>query len=104
MPRDTVAVPQQMQRLVGGADRQSLQAIVAHALLTTRATTVCQFHPQVIIRVGDDAAETHAYFRATKVIKGDGTTWEHEALNKEISRQLGEAADGVCPECAALQH
>jgi hypothetical protein len=41
--------------------------------------------------VGDDAAETHAYVRATKVIKSDGTTWEHEALHKEINHQLDEA-------------
>jgi hypothetical protein len=27
----------------------------------------------------------------------------HEVLHEEINRQLGEAADGVCPECAALQ-
>jgi hypothetical protein len=46
--------------------------------------------------------KTHAYVRATKVIKSDGTTWEHEALHKEINRQLDEAADGVCSECAAL--
>jgi hypothetical protein len=44
------------------------------------------------------------YVRVTKVIKSDGTTWEHEALHKEINRQLDGAADGVCPECAARQH
>jgi hypothetical protein len=98
MPRDTVAVPQQMQRLVGGADRQSLQAIVAHALLTTRATTVCQFHPQVIIRVGDDAAETHAFYRAKNAAKA--TKWSHGSLEKEIARQLAAAADRVCPHCS----
>lgn len=80
-----------------------LASVVRYALTTTRATAICPFHLNETIRVGDDAAETHAYVRATKVVKSDGTTWEHEALNKEISRQLHEAADGVCPECAALQ-
>jgi hypothetical protein len=81
-----------------------LASVVRHALTTARATANCPFHDNVTIRVGDDAAETHAYVRATKVIKSDGKTWEHEALHKEINRQLDEAADGVCPECAALQH
>jgi hypothetical protein len=81
-----------------------LASVVRYALTTTRATAVCPFHLNVTIRVGDDAAETHAFFRAAKVVKSDGTTWEHEALNKEMGRQLGEAADGVCPECAAPLH
>jgi hypothetical protein len=79
-----------------------LASVVRYALTTVRATAICPFHDNVTIRVGDDAAETHAYVRATKVIKSDGTSWEHEALHKEINRQLDEAADGVCPECAAL--
>ena len=78
-----------------------LASVVRYALTTARATANCPFHDNVTVRVGDDAAET---VRATKVIKNDGTTWEHEALHKEISRQLDEAVDGVCPECAALQH
>jgi hypothetical protein len=53
-----------------------------------------------MIHVGDNAAETHAYFRARKIGKSDGTTWEHDELENEIEQ---EAADGVCPECAALQ-
>jgi hypothetical protein len=81
-----------------------LASVVRYALTTTRAIVICPFHDNVTIRVGDDAAETHAYVRATKVIKSDRTTWEHEALHKEINRQLGEAANGVCPECVALQH
>jgi hypothetical protein len=36
-------------------------------LATTRATAICPFHDNVTIRVGDDAAETHAYVRATKI-------------------------------------
>jgi hypothetical protein len=75
---------------------------VRHALLTTRATAVCPFHPEVIIRVGDDAAETHAYYRARNMIDSDGTCGEHEDVMDEISRQLTDAADGVCPRCAHL--
>jgi hypothetical protein len=80
-----------------------LVSVVRYALTTTHATAICPFHRNVTIRVGDCAEETHAFVRATKVIKSDGTTWEHEALNKELSRQLHEAADGVCPECAAIR-
>jgi hypothetical protein len=81
-----------------------LASVVRYALTTSARQRFARFHDSVTIRVGDDAAETHAYVRATKVIKSDGTTWEHEALHKEINRQLDEAADGVYPECAVLQH
>jgi hypothetical protein len=81
-----------------------LASAVRYSLVTTRALAVCPFHETVTIRVGDDAAESHAYVRASKIVKSDGTTWEHEVLREEISRQLSDAADGVCPECAALPH
>ena len=42
-----------------------LASVVRYALTTTRATVICPFHDNVTIRVGDDAAETHAYVRAT---------------------------------------
>ena len=76
-----------------------LTAAVRHALETTRATAACPFHWDVIIRVGDDAAESHAFERVKKIIKSDGTTWPSEALREEFRRQLGEAADGQCPLC-----
>ena len=67
-----------------GAD--NLQLAVRHALLTTRATAVCPFHPDVTIRVGDDAAETHAFYRARNLVKSDGTGWDHAVLVEEIAR------------------
>jgi hypothetical protein len=76
-----------------------LTAAVRHALETTRATAVCPFHWDVIIRVGDDAAENHAFGRAKGIVRSDGTTWALEALRAEFKRQLGEAADGQCPLC-----
>jgi len=82
----------------------NLQKLVCFALFTTHATTLCPFHPEVTIRVGDAAAETHACYRARNVIKSDGTSWDHEELMDEIARQLTDAADGVCPRCANLQH
>jgi hypothetical protein len=82
----------------GHAD--NLVSAVHYALETTRAIAVCPFHTSVIIRVGDDAAEGHAYGRAREIVKSDSTTWERELLLEEISRQLGDAADGACPECA----
>ena len=78
-----------------------IASVVRYALTTTRATAICPFHDNVTIRVGDDAAETHAYVRATKVVKSDGTSWKREALSEELERQLVEAADRVCPQCTA---
>jgi hypothetical protein len=78
----------------------NLASAVRYALETTRATAVCPFHADVTIRVGDDAAETHAYIRAHRSVKSDGTTWEREVLLEEIKRQLSDAADGCCPHCA----
>ena len=79
----------------------NLQLAVRHALLTTRATAVCPFHPDVTIRIGDDAAETHAFYRARNLVKSDGTGWDHAVLMEEIARQLADAADRVCPECVS---
>jgi hypothetical protein len=81
-----------------------LAAVVRSALASTRATAICPFHPGIIVRVGDEAAETHAYCRARRIIKSDDTTWGHDELEDEMKRQLEEAADGVCPECAALHN
>ena len=83
-------------------DAGNLQSAVRYALLTTRAMAVCPFHPDVIIRVGDDNAETHAYYRARNIIKSDGTCWGHDDLIHEIARQLAHAADGVCPQCELI--
>lgn len=82
-------------------DADELTAAVRHALETTRATAACPFHWDVIIRVGDDAAESHAFERAKRTIRSDGTTWPSEALRAEFKRQLGEAADGQCPLCGS---
>ena len=87
----------------GNSWTDDLAAVVRRALASTRATAICPFHGTVIIRVGDNAAETHTHFRARRIGKSDGTTWEHDELENEIKRQLEEAADGVCPKCAALQ-
>ena len=82
------------------AEADNLEAAVRKVLLTTRATTVCPFHCDVTIRVGDDAAETHAFYRACNLVKNDGTGWNHKLLADEIGHQLTEAADGVCPWCS----
>jgi hypothetical protein len=88
--------------VLGATSNDDLQALVRHSLLTTRANAICPCHPEVIIRVGDDAAETHAYYRPRNMIKSDGTSWEHEDLMDEIACQLADAADGACPRCAHL--
>ena len=73
------------------------KAVVREALMSTRAVTVCPFHPDVTIRIGDDAAETHASHRLTSI---DDASWGHDARLVEMARQLGECADGVCPRCS----
>lgn len=78
----------------------NLDSAVRYALETTRATAVCPFHSDVTIRVGDDAAESHAFARARKIIKSDGTMWGRGVLMEEIKRQLADAADGDCLQCA----
>lgn len=86
------------------ADADDLESAVRNALSTTRATAACPFHPDVTIRVGDDAAETHAFYRARNFVKSDGTGWNHEMLMEEIARQLADAADRVCPRCSGEPH
>ena len=83
------------------ADVDNLETAVCNALLTTRATAACPFHPHVTIRVGDDAAETHAFYRAKNLVRRDGTGWDHDLLIQDISRQLADAADGECPQCSS---
>jgi hypothetical protein len=73
-----------------------LASVVRYALATTRATVICPFHENVTMRVGDDAAETHAYVRAVKILKSDGTTWEMKLCTKKLiansrKRQTGSA-------------
>ena len=77
-----------------------LSGVVRYALDTTRATAVCPFHDDVTIRIGDDAAEGHAFERAKRIVKSDGKVWDREALLKEFEHQLAQAADGCCPNCA----
>ncbi len=79
---------------------EELQATVRSALETTRAVAVCPFHHDVVIRVGDDAAETHAFLRARNSLRGNGKRWKAEALKGEFKRQLAKAADHHCPHCA----
>lgn len=50
--------------------------------------------------MGDDAAESHAFERAKRIVKSDGEVWTSDALRLEFNRQLGAAADGRCPRCA----
>ena len=80
----------------------NLSSAVRYALETTRAISVCPFHLDVIIRIGDDAAETHAFVRARKLVKSNGKLWQAGALQKEFRLQLSKAADRYCPHCGGL--
>jgi hypothetical protein len=74
-----------------------MKTVVREALTTTRAIVVCPFHPEVNIRIGDDAAETHAAHRLANIADA---SWDHDARLVEMARQLGDCADGVCPRCS----
>jgi hypothetical protein len=63
----------------------NLEEAVRYALSTTHAIALCAFHPDVTIRVGDDAAETHACIRAKNIIRSDGTKWKRESLMEEMA-------------------
>jgi hypothetical protein len=76
---------------------ESVLSVLSGATPSTRAIAVCPFHLDPTIRIGEDAAESHAFARASKLVKSDGTTWLGEALRKEFGRQLSKAADGYCP-------
>lgn len=73
------------------------RTLVREALMSTRAVKVCPFHPEMMIRIGDDAAETHASHRLANIAD---PSWDHDARLAEMARQLGECADGVCPRCS----
>ena len=47
-------------------DPDDLRDVVRYALESTRATMACPFHDDVIIRVGDDAAERVTHSNAPK--------------------------------------
>lgn len=85
-------------------DSEDLKSAVRYALETTHAVAICPFHLNVVIRVGDDAAETHAVLRAKKLRGSDGRPWSEQALRREIKRQLGEAADHHCPFCSGSKY
>jgi hypothetical protein len=76
---------------------EDIKTVVREALMSTRAVMVCPFHPQVTIRIGDDAAETHARHRLTNIADASE---DHDARLVEMARQLGDCADGVCPRCS----
>ncbi len=73
------------------------KTVVREALMSTRAVKVCPFHPEVTIRIGDDAAETHASHRLNGM---PDSSRDRGALLAEMARQLGDCADGVCPRCS----
>jgi hypothetical protein len=93
---------EQEARMSPSSYADDLGSAVHYALETTHAIAVCPFHLDLTIRMGDDAAESHAFVRARKLVKSDGTRWEGEALRKEFGRQLSKAADRYCPHCALL--
>src|SRR5256885_840669 len=69
------------------SNENDLASVVRYALETTRATAVCPFHPTVTIRIGDDGAETHAYVRARRIRKNDGTAWDR-TWDRSVWRRL----------------
>ena len=76
-----------------------LASAVRYSLVTTRAIAVCPFHENVTIRVGDDAAESHAYVAPVKLSKvmarRGGTKFSMKKLAANSARQPMESALSV---------
>lgn len=81
----------------------TVSSAVRYALLSTHAVIVCPFHCDEIVRVCDDAAESHAVMRARRLVSEQGTRFGADELLSEFERQLKEAADGFCPQCARVK-
>lgn len=79
--------------------QDDLEAAAFEALRRAKAIEVCPFHSDVVIRLGDDDAERHAYALATTILKREGEMWKREDLMPAIQDLLGAAADGVCAVC-----
>jgi hypothetical protein len=104
LPMITWGVSPLVKGAIMSFDSDNLEAAVRNALLTTRALAPCPFHPDVTIRIGDDAAETHAFYRARGLVRSDGSGWNHDLLTQEIARQLADATERVCLHCCAETH
>jgi len=75
------------------AEADDLESAVRRALMTTHATAVCPFHPEVTVRVDDDAAETHAFYRARNLVKcaapaGIMTCWCRNSRANSTARPI----------------
>jgi hypothetical protein len=79
-----------------------VEGAARHVLGKAGAIEVCERHPEVTIRLGDERAERHAYALATTMMRSDGSTWMREDVLEAIKDQLDAAADGECPHCANL--
>ena len=73
------------------------------AALKSGAVVSCEFHPDVMIRVGDDDAERHAYALATNMVKADQGLDRKDVI-EAVNDFLGQCADDECPACAYLAH
>ena len=73
------------------------------ALAKAKAINVCEFHPDVTIRVGDLDTERHAYALATTILKSKGEMFLREDVMAAIKGCLDLAADDGCPKCAYLR-
>jgi hypothetical protein len=79
---------------------ENVEQAARAAVLRTRAVEPCPVHQDVLIRVGDPAAERHAYALARTIFKSDGTMFMREDLMLAIKDELELAADGECPACS----
>jgi len=66
---------------------ESVVSAVRYALFSTRALIVCPLHCDQIIRVRDDAAESHAVARARNVFAEQAKAISDDELGKQFERQ-----------------
>ena len=53
------------------------------------------FHLDLTIRIGDAAAESHAFARARKLVKSDGTMWEEKLFEKNLDTNSAKPLTGI---------
>lgn len=82
----------------------SIEDAARYAVGSTGAIKVCEFHPEVSLRAGDQEAERHAYALATTILKREGNMFMRDDLMSAIKGELDNAVDGECPTCAHLMN
>jgi hypothetical protein len=76
-----------------------LEEVALRAALIAKAVRPCLRHKDVLIYVGDNDADRHAYALATNMWKAGETVSDRPEVTEAVKDVLDQAADGSCPQC-----